>query len=247
MARLLKHLFEAPRACSYLPDTVASLEHRLMLEVGPDELDRLLERGWRRFGPDYFRPACPACSQCVPTRIPVAEFAPTKSQRRARRNAARLRVMVGPPSVDEERLALYQRWHRDREEAREWSPSSLDARAYALQFAFPHPCAREVAFHDDDDGGRLVGVGICDEAPRAWSLVYFFYDPAYASLSLGVANVVVGIEIAAAREIPYVYLGYSVAECPSLRYKAAFEPREELAGWPPPGEAPRWVRAGRQG
>ena len=130
MARLLKHLVEAPRACSYLPDTVASLEHRLMLDVGPDELDRLLERGWRRFGPDYFRPACPACSKCVPTRLPVASFAPTRSQRRARRKAEGLRVMVGPPQVDDERLSLYALWHQDREAAREWSPSVLDEHEY---------------------------------------------------------------------------------------------------------------------
>ncbi len=213
-----------------------------MVDVTAGELDRLLERGWRRFGPDYFRPACPACDACVPTRIEVAVFAPTKSQRRARRKAAGLRVTVGPPVVDDERLALYHRWHADREAAREWSPSALDAREYAIQFAFPHPAAREVTYHDDD-GGRLVGVGICDEAPRAWSLVYFFYEPAYAERSLGIANVVIGIEIAASRGIPYVYLGYSVAGCPSLRYKAAFGPREELEGWPEMNEAPRWLRA----
>jgi arginine-tRNA-protein transferase len=243
MARLLKHLVEAPRACSYLPDTIATLEHRLMLDVGPDELDRLLERGWRRFGPDYFRPSCPSCSKCVPIRIPVASFAPTKSQRRARRKAEGLRLTVGPPLVDAERLALYHRWHKEREAAREWAPSALDASEYALQFAFPHPCAREVAFFDDEAGGKLVGVGLCDEAPRAWSLVYFFFDPAYAHRSLGIANVVLGVEIAATRDIPYVYLGYSVAECASLRYKSAFGPREELQGWPKASEAPCWVPA----
>jgi arginine-tRNA-protein transferase len=243
MARLLKHLVEAPRACSYLPDTLAALEHRLMLDVRPDELERLLERGWRRFGPDYFRPACPGCSACVPTRLPVADFAVTRSQRRARRKAEGLRVMVGPPRVDDERLALYHLWHRGREAAREWAPSSLGAQEYAVQFAFPHPCAREVAFYDDARAGRLVGVSICDETPRAWSLVYFFYDPAYAAASLGVANVVLGVEIAAQRKIPYVYLGYSVAECASLKYKGAFGPREELRGWPRAGEAPAWVRA----
>ncbi len=241
MARVLRHLVEAPRACSYLPGTIATLEHRVMVDVTAGELERLLERGWRRFGPDYFRPACPACSLCRPTRIDVGAFAPTKSQRRARRKAVGLRVTVGPPTVDEERLALYHLWHQDREAVRAWDASGLDARTYALQFAFPHPAAREVAFRDDEAGGRLIGVGICDEAPRAWSLVYFFYDPAYAARSLGVANVVVGIEIAAARGIPYVYLGYAVEACPSLRYKASFHPREELEGWPGMEEAPRWV------
>jgi arginine-tRNA-protein transferase len=243
MSRLLKHVVEAPRVCSYLAAEVAALEHRIMLDVMPDELDRLLERGWRRFGPDYFRPACARCGSCVPTRILVDEFAPSKSQRRARRRAAGLRVMVGAPQVDEVRLALYHAWHAEREVAREWPASELDDREYFYQFAFPNPAAREVAFYDDDAGGRLVGVGICDETPRAWSLVYFYYDPAYRERSLGVANVVVGVEIAAERGLRYLYLGYRVSACPSLRYKAGFGPREELFDRPGPTETPRWIRA----
>jgi arginine-tRNA-protein transferase len=242
MARLLKHLVEEPRACSYLADQRASLEHHVMVDVTSDELDRLLERGWRRFGPDYFRPKCGACSRCVPTRLPVATFAPTKSQRRARRKASGLRVMLGPPQVDDERLELYRRWHADREVAREWAPSALEAREYAVQFAFPHPSARELSFYDDDRGGRLVGVSLCDETARAWSLAYFFYDPAYASWSLGVANVVIGVDVARARRIPHVYLGYVVEDCPSLRYKNRYGPREVLVGWPGSLEEPRWER-----
>lgn len=243
MAHLLQHVVEAPRPCSYIEDRTASLEHRVMLDVTREELEALLARGFRRFGPDYFRPRCAPCSECIPTRIVVAEFAPTRSQRRARRKAEGLRVMIGPPRVDEERLALYHAWHDEREDARAWTPSALDGREYAMQFAFPHPAAREVAYYDDDAGGRLVGVGICDETPSAWSLVYFFYDPAYRGRSLGVANVIIGVEIAAQRGLAHVYLGYLVFACPSLRYKASYAPREVLEGWPGPRETPRWVRA----
>ena len=107
--------------------------------------------------------------------------------------------------------------------------------------------ARSGHWHVRNSRGRLVAVSICDEAPRAWSLVYFFFDPAYADRSLGVANVVLGVEIAAARGIPYVYLGYAVEGCPSLAYKRAVGPREELVGWPRLDERPQWVRAGQAG
>lgn len=243
MSRLLQHLVEAPRACSYLAAETACLEHRVLLEVTAEEFDAMLARGWRRFGPDYFRPAC-ACRGCISSRIVTTNFTPTKSQRRARRNAEGLRVTVGAPRVDDDRLALYHAWHGQREDSRDWAPSRLAAREYFLQFAFPHPCAREVAFFDDEHGGRLVGIGICDETPRALSLVYFFFDPTYASSSLGIANVVIGVEIAAQRGLPYVYLGYRVAGCPSLHYKGAFNPREELDGRPGPDDEPRWIRAG---
>jgi arginine-tRNA-protein transferase len=240
MARLLQQLVEAPRPCSYLAERRAALAHRIQVGVDPVELDAMLERGWRRFGPDYFRPACPACSDCVPTRIHVPSFAPSRSQRRARNRSASLRVMVGPPEVTHDRLALYHAWHAEREIAREWTHGKLDSRDYFYQFAFPHPSAREVAYYDDTDG-RLVAVGICDETPRAWSAIYCFYDPTYARLSPGVNNVLTLVAIARAQSKPYVYLGYRVSDCPSLCYKAAYRPQETLVGWPEEAEAPLWV------
>ncbi|MBU8895071.1 arginyltransferase [Corallococcus sp. H22C18031201] len=242
MALLLAHDVEPPRPCSYLADQEASLENLVMRDVTPEEYEHLLVRGWRRFGPLYFRPACVACEACVSLRIPVESFRPNRSQRRARAACAHLRVEVGPPRVDAERLALYQRWHAEREASREWEPSALTARDYSLQFAFPHPSAREVAWYDDGgaEGPRLVGLGLCDETPRAWSAVYFFFDPELARLSLGKANVVFQVELARARGIPHVYLGYRVLACASLRYKATFRPHELLESRPAFNASPAW-------
>lgn len=242
MVRLIQHFVEAPRPCSYIAPERASLEHRILLDVEPEELEAMLSRGHRRFGPDYFRPACPSCDACVPTRILAAEFTPSRSQRRARNRCASLRVMVGPPRVDEDRLALYHAWHAERELAREWTPGKLSARDYFYQFAFPHPSARELSYHDDDAGGRIVAVSICDETPNAWSAVYCFYDPAYARLSPGVANVLTIVDIARSQGKPHVYLGYRVTDCASLRYKESFHPQEILIGRPEEGEEPRWER-----
>jgi arginine-tRNA-protein transferase len=239
---VLDHLVEPPRPCSYLADREAQLEIRVMADVTVDELEVLLSRGWRRFGPVYFRPACVGCGECVTLRIDAAAFAPSKSQRRARRSAARLRRVVGRPVVDDERLALYHLWHAQREQARGWEPSELDAERYAVDFGFPHPAAREVAFRDPDDGDRLIGLGIVDETRRSLSAVYFFWDPERAPSSLGVANVVTLVEDARARGLPHVYLGYRVLGCPSLVYKARYQPHELLVGRPDFGERPAWVR-----
>jgi len=239
--RLLQYLVEAPRLCSYLPLEVASLEHRVMLDVSPDEMDALLERGWRHFGPDWFRPACAACAACVPTRILAHDFAPSRSQRRALNRGAALRAEVGPSRYDDARLALYHAWHAEREAAREWSPGPLDAEGYIVQFAFPSPAAREVAYYDDAAGGRLVAVGICDETPRSWSAIYCFYDPAYAWFSPGIGNVLFLVALSRAQGKPYVHLGYRVSACPSLCYKAAFHPQEVLLERPGDDEEPRWV------
>lgn len=240
MAWLVDHFREDPRPCAYLPDRMASFDVRLGVDVSAAEFGELLARGWRRFGPTYFRPACDGCRACVPTRVPVATFRPTTSQRRARRQASRLVRRVGPPVVDRERLDLYTRWHRHREQQRGWEEMPIDARRYAAEFAFPHPSVREVAFRDPADGNRLVGLGIVDEVPDALSAVYFFWDPDRAPASLGTANVVLLIDEAAARGLAYVYLGYRVAACASLAYKGRFQPQQALSGLPSDDEEPSW-------
>jgi arginine-tRNA-protein transferase len=239
VARLLHTLVEPPHACPYLADRSAQLEIRVQVDVTPEELEAMLCRGWRRFGPVYFRPACEGCMECVTLRIQVDRFAPTKSQRRALKNASRVRRIVGPPQIDEERLALYRKWHAERERERGWDESPIDPQRYAFDFAFPHPSVREVAFRDRETD-RLLGLGICDETPVAISAVYFFYDPDDAPASLGVAHVVALVLDAKQRGLPYVYLGYRVEGCASLVYKGRYGPHELLEGRPADDAPPIW-------
>ncbi|MCL2779140.1 MAG: arginyltransferase [Polyangiaceae bacterium] len=239
MAIVLEQLIEPKRVCSYLPDRRAQLEMRIQVEVTATELEAMLERGWRRFGPVYFRPACQTCESCVSLRIPVDTFLPTKSQRRALKGTLRLRRTVGLPRVDDEHMRLYRRWHAERERSRGWEPSPLDAERYAFDFAFPHPAVREVSYRDPGDQ-RLVAVGICDETEAALSAAYFYWDPACAPSSLGVGHVVMLIADAKKAGCKHVYLGYRVLECASLAYKARYEPHELLAGRPQADELPNW-------
>jgi leucyl-tRNA---protein transferase len=238
--KVIQRFKEPPHACVYLPDRDASLDVHIMVDVSAAELGELLERGWRRFGPVYFRPACPSCQECVTLRVPTASFRPTKSQRRARKNAAGLVRASGRPVIDDERLQLYARWHAQRETSRGWEPSPLDAERYAIDFAFEHPAVREVTFRDPSADNRLVGLGIVDEVPRAVSAVYFFWDPDHAPSSLGTAHVALLIEDAGARGLDYVYLGYRVEDCASLAYKSRFRPHELLAERPNRRALPIW-------
>jgi arginine-tRNA-protein transferase len=243
MARLLHSSIEDARPCPYLPGMPAALEHRVLLDVSPAEADELLDRGWRHFGPGWFRPACGSCQACLSTRILAREFRPSRSQRRVQRRARRLRVEVAEPSFDKARLALFHAWQNDRVRARGWERAPFTPKDYWMRFTFASPFARELAYYDDEAGGRLVMVSICDRTPRAWSAVFCFYDPAYGRLSPGIANILKLLELARAEGQHHVYLGYCVLDCPSLRYKDAFGPHEMLVGLPHDDEAARWVRS----
>lgn len=241
MARLLERWIADPTTCAYLPEERSRLEYRIMLDVSARDLEYLLERGWRRFGPAYFRPRCAGCSACVPLRVPVATFRPTRSQKRVAAKARRLRLEIATPKIDLDRLALYERWHRQRAEHRGWEHDELDARQYAHQFSFPHPAAREFSYWDVD---RLVAIAIVDETPNALSAVYTFYDPDYAKLSPGTASILRQIETAQAAGKRHVYLGYRVLGCRSSEYKGNFGPHELMTAWPRAGEPGTWTPAG---
>ena len=43
---------------------------------------QLIEQGFRRSGDEIYAPHCPHCSACIPARLPVEKFKPSRSQKR---------------------------------------------------------------------------------------------------------------------------------------------------------------------
>ena len=227
--------------CAYLSGLAAMLDVRLLTDVSPEETEYLVERGWRRFGPEYFRPICQGCRECVSLRVPVLEFLPTKSQRRAARKCAGVRVEIGTPRADSDRVALYRKWHTSREQACGWQENPLDEEGYRRQFCFPHLCGREMSYWI---GERLIGVGLVDEMPESISSTYFYFEPEFGRLSLGVYSALCEISLAMQLGKSYVYFGYRVMGCKSLMYKSAFRPHELLVSRPEEGEKAIWLPEG---
>jgi len=239
MAYEVEHYVTTPTRCPYLGDRSWQLESRILLDVSAFEMQGMLERGWRRFGPEYFRPTCKGCRECISIRIPVEDFKPSKSQRRALARIRGFSISVGVPVADRERLLLYHAWHRSREATHSWEASPLTMEHYAMQFCFPHPCALEFSYRDGD---RLVAVGIVDATPNALSSVYFYHHPDYRQWSVGIGSVLVELEYARACGIRHIYLGYRVGGCRSLAYKDQFRPHELLLDRPAENEFASWVR-----
>lgn len=209
----------------------------MLTDVSAEETEQMVERGWRRFGPEYFRPICRRCAECVSLRVPVREFQLSKSQRRVARRCSEVKVEMGTPRADAERVKLYRKWHESREAACGWQENPLDEEGYRRQFCFPHVCGCEMTYWVE---GRLAGVGLVDEMPRSVSSTYFFFDPDFGRLSLGVYSALCEISLALQLGKSYVYFGYRVNGCKSLMYKSQFRPNELLLERPEEGDEAEW-------
>jgi arginine-tRNA-protein transferase len=216
-----------PSRCGYLPEQQWSLQYEYVGSITPAEYMDRMRAGWRRFGRMLFRPRCRSCSACRSLRVLAASFRPDRSQRRAARdNRGVVRLEVGAPGVSRSRLALYDRYHAYQARARGWPQHpAKDESSYVDSFVDnPFP-TQEWRYYLES---RLVGVGYVDELPGGVSAIYFFYDPAERDRSLGTWNVLCLLERAAGLGLPHVYLGYYVAGCRSMEYKARFRPSQLL-------------------
>ena len=222
-----------PMPCPYLPDRVLVYTSFYADSLDCRELAWFLSRGWRKFGHNFFRPACPGCRECIPLRVPVERFRASRSQQRVLRRCAHLRVSFGPLRYESALFDLYHMHSR----VRFGQENSFEDFAASLHSP---SCPTVLSRYEED--GRLVGAGYLDRSSDGLSSVYFVYDPDVSHLSLGTFSVL--REIAETRRLglPYYYLGYVVQGCARMTYKSKFAPHQlydwEDGLWHEPGRIP---------
>lgn len=220
-------LFDQPVDCSYLPGRVARLPHRFPLKpLTPEEFDRRLEAGDRRAGLMLYRPQCPACQACQPVRLEVDAFRPDATQRRMQRRGDQMLVVrQGPPVVDAQRVALFNRHRELRGLAGDDPPVTEEGYA---EFLVDSCCETlELSYWH---AGSLVGVAITDAGREALSAVYCYYEPTFRALSLGTYSILRQVELARQTGRRYLYLGFFIAQSPHMSYKARFRPQQRRIG-----------------
>jgi arginine-tRNA-protein transferase len=233
-------IVERPRPCSYLPLERASLEITFDPRVTPQYYGELLRRGYRRFGWQLFRPACPSCRACISMRVVVGGFQLNAGSRRVMRQNEGIRRELSPVRVTQEHVDLYNRYQAFMHLERGWALQSHTMSSYLEAFVSgPDDIGWEWRYFAGD---RLVGVSLMDMAPGAISLVYFFYDPAWRRLSPGRFSILNQLTYSKQQDISYAYLGYWVEACPSLSYKSRFRPFETLEKYVSLAEEPTWLR-----
>lgn len=229
---LIQFYTTAPYACSYLQDRQA----RSQVAIPPEHIDQqvyshLIQRGFRRSGQFTYRPHCDGCQRCIAVRVRTADFVPDRTQRKIvnRFNKpGRIQVRERALGFDPEHYALYRAYQQHRHP--NGGMDDDDADQYTQFLLSSGVDTRLIEFRQD---GRLIMVSVMDVLNDGLSAVYTFYDPSDRKASYGTYAILWQIIQCQYNHLPYLYLGYWIAESPKMAYKARFQPMEMLDdnGW----------------
>lgn len=210
-----------PHPCPYLPGRHAAERAFLAESLDPEAYHELMDRGFRRNGTLFYATDCEGCRRCVPLRVPVDEFTPSRSQRRVLKKNADVRATFALPEFTAATFALYVRYLRAQHDGvADETPESFRASLYERVVD-----TIEVTY---SLGARTIGKSLLDRSSRSVSAVYHFYEPELRSRSLGVFSVLTEIEWTRATGVPHYYLGFWVEGARTMQYKANYRPHELL-------------------
>ena len=202
--------------------------------------DTLSKQGFRRSQNVLYRPSCADCAACLSARIRVADFEPSRSQRKTRSRNKGLRRDATSPWATEDQYALFRKY-LDRRHA-DGGMADMDIFEFAAMIEETPVRSRLIEYSraigpEETRERDLVAVCLTDVLDDGLSMVYSFYDPDLTKASLGTHIILDHIEIAREAGLPYVYLGYWVPGSLKMGYKAGFSALEIYKG-------SRWVDIG---
>jgi leucyl-tRNA---protein transferase len=229
LAPLHQFFATSPVACPYIAGLA---ERKLIVELAGNGAaafyDDLSRAGFRRSHRYAYRPACRGCNACVPVRVAVRRFAHTRSTRRIRNANRDVCASLGEGRATHEQFRLFAAYQRARH-----GDSEMASMNYADYRGMVEDSAVRTRIVEFRDAKGLAAASLIDLLDDGVSAVYSFFDPRQARRSLGSWCILWLVEECWRRDLPYVYLGYWIAESPKMAYKARFPALERLTteGW----------------
>lgn len=233
IARNLQFYLSGPGPCPYIPTKV---EQKLFTRISRDnsavnaEVNGALCRaGFRRSHDVIYRPACSACNACVPVRIPVQLYSPSRTLRRIGKRNSGLHSQFLSAVPSPELFALFSAYQKSRHSDSDMAHMGEDEFSAMLR----EGSADTHLLLLRDDAGCLKGCMIADPVGDGFSAVYSFFDTSEPRKSLGSALILALIKEALGRGLPFIYLGYWIAQARKMNYKSRFSPLQFLGpnGW----------------
>lgn len=216
--------------CPYLPDKSARMAVLpLDFPVTQRFYAALVRGGFRRSGDLVYRTYCQGCNDCIPIRIPVKRFHPSRSQRRTWDKNLGLEVSEVPAEFKDEHYRLYLRYQTDRHPDGDMAQSSAEE---FIQFLGNRRFEGTV-FFEFRRAGLLVAVSVIDILDDGYSAVYTFFDPGLRSMGLGTFAILWLIEALREQGLDSLYLGFWIRGSQKMAYKSLYRPHEILKenGW----------------
>jgi arginine-tRNA-protein transferase len=220
----------APLPCPYVS---GRLERKIVTELNGAEADTLHEAlsraGFRRSHSIAYTPACPGCNACIPVRIVVDGFRPDRTMRRVMRGNAGLTARRVPARATADQFRLFSRYQESRHSGGDMALMGF----YDYRSMVEDSPIETFIVEFRDEAGELRAACLSDRMSDGLSAVYSFFDPDLEERSLGTFMVLWLVEESRRQSLPFVYLGYWIAESRKMSYKTRFQPLEAFGpdGW----------------
>ena len=191
--------------------------------VLPEQMDALLDLGWRHFGAHFFRYNVGFLEVdlrfVIPLRIRLKDFSFSKSQRKVLRKNQDLEVTISPAEITEEVEDLFDR-HKTRFD------HSVPNSIFDFMSSEPATVPGEAKEIRVTRNGELIALSYFDVGNNSTSGIYGMFDPAITDRSLGIFTMLKEIEYSIGTGREFYYLGYAYKGEYFYDYKKRFRASE---------------------
>lgn len=211
-----------PHQCSYLSDKEA-----ITLFADPNFpknmrlYSALMNYGFRRSGAHLYIPKCENCSACISLRIPANDFIPSRKHKRILAKNEDICITEKPAAFNQVHYDLYKKYLSERHPGGGMDNPTPDSYMEFLTASWS-----DTVFFEFSLDSKLIAVAVTDVLDDSLSAVYTFYDPDFASRSLGKFAILFQIIQTQFLQRKWLYLGYWIDNCKKMQYKSEFKPQE---------------------